>query len=102
MPYAVLGYIVYEAERNMPQAFEHFLAAIARDPNHGTARQWYALSLHGASRQAESLAEIERARAVDPLSKSIAADAGSLYRVSGMPEKAREHRARRIALPRVP
>jgi serine/threonine protein kinase/tetratricopeptide (TPR) repeat protein len=90
MPYAVLGYITYEADNNVVDAFKQFQAAIDRDPNNATARQWYALSLGGQGRYDAAIAEIERARAVDPLSKSVASDAGSLYRVAGRLPEARE------------
>jgi serine/threonine-protein kinase len=90
MPYAVLGYITYEADNDVPAAFKQFRAAIDRDPSNATARQWYALSLSGQGRYTEAIAEIDRARTVDPLSKSVAADAGNIYRMAGKLPEARE------------
>src|SRR3954447_825494 len=90
MPYAVLGYITYEADSNAPEAFKEFRAAIDRDPNNGTARQWYALSLAGQGRYTEAVLEIDRARGVDPLSKSVASDSGNIYRLAGKLPEARE------------
>src|SRR5438309_2951764 len=50
MPYAVLGYITYEADEDVLEAFKQFRAAIDRDPNNAAARQWYALALNGQGR----------------------------------------------------
>jgi tetratricopeptide (TPR) repeat protein len=90
MPYAVLGNITYEADNNAAEAFKEFRSAIDRDPNNATARQWYALSLAGQGRYTEAIAEINRAREVDPLSKSVASDSGNIYRLAGKLPEARE------------
>src|SRR5205823_205113 len=80
----------YQADEDVLEAFKQFRAAIDRDPNNAAARQWYALALNGQGRHEAAIAEIERARAVDPLSKSVASDAGSIYRVAGRLPEARE------------
>ncbi|MGH7652772.1 MAG: protein kinase domain-containing protein [Gemmatimonadaceae bacterium] len=54
------------------QAQQEFLRAIALGPNYPTAHQWYAFWLQDAGRPQEALAEIARARALDPLSQIIA------------------------------
>jgi tetratricopeptide (TPR) repeat protein len=45
-----------------------FKQAIAQDPHYAPGRQWYARYLSQMGRFAEALAEIERARQLDPLS----------------------------------
>jgi serine/threonine protein kinase/tetratricopeptide (TPR) repeat protein len=90
MPYAVLGYITYEGGNEVAAASKQFRAAIDRDPSNATARQWYALSLSAEGRYTDAIAEIDRAREVDPLSKSVASDAGSIYRQAGKLPEARE------------
>jgi Tfp pilus assembly protein PilF len=50
--------------------------ALELNPGNATARQWYAECLACLGRQAESIAECERARALDPLSLIVAATLG--------------------------
>jgi serine/threonine-protein kinase len=90
MPYAVLGYITYEADHNVDEAFKLFRAAIDRDSNNATAHQWYAQSLGEQGRYDEAIEEIDRARTVDPLSKTVASDAGNIYRLAGKLPEARQ------------
>jgi len=55
-------------------ADREFRRAIELDPKHATAHHWYATYLMCVHRYPESLAEIERAQALDPASKSVLAD----------------------------
>lgn len=63
-------------------AEEDFRKAIEIDPNYVTARQWYALLLTILKRHDEALFQIERARELEPLSRSVAMNlfAVRLYR----------------------
>jgi TolB-like protein/DNA-binding winged helix-turn-helix (wHTH) protein/Tfp pilus assembly protein PilF len=53
--------------------------AIELDPNYATAHHWYAESLALTGRFDEAIAEIERARQLDPLSLIVAADRGAIF-----------------------
>jgi tetratricopeptide (TPR) repeat protein len=55
-----------------------FRRALELDPNYVTARHWYAEFLALQGRFDEALAEIGRARELDPLSLIIAADRGAI------------------------
>ena len=54
------------------EAEQEYLRAIALDPNYPTAHQWYSFWLNDVGRTDEALAEIKRARELDPLSPVIA------------------------------
>jgi tetratricopeptide (TPR) repeat protein len=69
-------------------AEREFRRAIALNPNDVEAHHWYATALMALSRNPEALAEIERARQLDPASSSIAADRGEILFNSGRPDDA--------------
>ncbi len=58
-------------ERDWPAAEAGFKRAIELNPNYGPAHQWYGVSLAGAGRLDEAIAEVRRALEVDPLSLTI-------------------------------
>jgi Tfp pilus assembly protein PilF len=64
-------------------ADREFRRAIELDPNLARAHHWYATFLIQILRPEESLAEIERARQLDPSSKAILADKGALLNRAG-------------------
>jgi TolB-like protein/DNA-binding winged helix-turn-helix (wHTH) protein/Tfp pilus assembly protein PilF len=53
-----------------------FQRAIELNPNYATAHQWYAIYLQSRGKFDEALAELKRARELDPLSPVIRADRG--------------------------
>jgi TolB-like protein/tetratricopeptide (TPR) repeat protein len=53
-----------------------FRRAIALNRSYATAHQWYSSYLGAVGRREQSLAELERARALDPLSRVIARNLG--------------------------
>jgi len=53
--------------------------AIALNPNYATAHHWYALHLNDLARFDEAIAEINRAREIDPLSLVINSDVGIVF-----------------------
>jgi tetratricopeptide (TPR) repeat protein len=57
-------------------AEREYRRAIDLNPNYAIAHQWWASTLAGAGRQAEALAEIKRAKEIDPLSLQISTTAG--------------------------
>jgi tetratricopeptide (TPR) repeat protein len=72
--YASLGFVNYRFEWNWPEAEENFLTAIRIKPNYSTAHHWYGEALASAGRFEESLAALERAEQLDPLSLPINTD----------------------------
>jgi serine/threonine-protein kinase len=62
-----------------PAAEASFRRAIAADPDYATAHHWYADFLAGRGRLEESAREMERAHALDPLSRIIATELGWIY-----------------------
>ncbi|HXH63542.1 MAG TPA: protein kinase [Gemmatimonadales bacterium] len=72
--YAALGYGSMAYAWDWSAAEQNFQRAIAADPNDATAHQWYGDFLAGRGRLEESLAEMGRAHALDPLSRQIGAE----------------------------
>jgi tetratricopeptide (TPR) repeat protein len=65
---------------NWRAAEEGFLRALDQNPGHAVAREWYGWCLFVLGRSGEALAEIQRAREMDPLSvRANAALAMALY-----------------------
>ena len=69
--HATLAYIKTGYDWDWPGAEEGFRRAIELNPNYETAHQWYAEYLSGMGRHQEAIAEIRRAREVNPLSLII-------------------------------
>jgi TolB-like protein/DNA-binding winged helix-turn-helix (wHTH) protein/Flp pilus assembly protein TadD len=63
---------------NWAAAERSFQRAIELNPNYGRAHQYYAHFLSNARRHEEAIAEIERARAIDPLSPMLYTLAGAI------------------------
>jgi len=76
--HASLAFVSFNGMWNVPNAEREFRRAIELDPSNATAHHWYATYLECLRRYQEALAEIERAQALDPSSKSIVADRGSI------------------------
>jgi tetratricopeptide (TPR) repeat protein len=64
-------------------ADREFRRALELNPNNAIAHHWYATYLQCLRRYPESLAEIERAQALEPASKSVLADKGAILFDSG-------------------
>ncbi|MGD0569460.1 MAG: tetratricopeptide repeat protein [Candidatus Sulfotelmatobacter sp.] len=73
-----------------PTADREFERAIELDPNLPRAHHWYATFLIDIGRNQEALAEIERARRLDPSSTPILADKGFILAEAGKKEEARK------------
>ena len=69
--HATLAYIKTGYDWDWPGAEEEFRRAIELNPNYETAHQWYAEYLSGMGRHREAIAEIRRAREINPLSLII-------------------------------
>jgi hypothetical protein len=70
-------------------AEREFKRAIELDPNLPRAHHWYATFLIEIGRGQQALAEIERARQLDPSSTPILADKGIILAAAGKTEEAR-------------
>jgi serine/threonine protein kinase/tetratricopeptide (TPR) repeat protein len=68
--HAVLGNMKADA-RDFKAAEEHYLKAIASDPNYATAHHWYGRYLYCRGRMDEGLKELRIALELDPLSPII-------------------------------
>lgn len=67
-----------------------FRRAIELNPNDAVAHHWYATALLALPRYPEAISEIETARALDPGSRSIAADRAQIFYSSGREQEALE------------
>ncbi len=73
--HTVLGAIKTERDRDWLGAEVEYRRAIELDPSYPTAHHWYSLHLSRLGRTKEAEIEIQRARALDPLSPMIGTDA---------------------------
>ena len=73
------GLIKFFYDFDWAGAEKEFRRAIELDPNLATAHDAYATFLAGMNRPGEAIAEIERARRLDPFSVLILADAGWVF-----------------------
>ena len=71
-----LAFVKSLYQRDWPAAEAGFKRAIELNPNYGPAHQWYGVSLAGAGRLDEAVAELKRAQQVDPQSLTISAVVG--------------------------
>jgi DNA-binding winged helix-turn-helix (wHTH) protein/Tfp pilus assembly protein PilF len=86
--HASLAFVSFHGMWDAAAADREFRRAIELDPNNATAHHWYATYLMCVHRYPESLAEIERAQALDPASKSVLADKGSILFSAGRQQEA--------------
>ncbi|MGA8301999.1 MAG: tetratricopeptide repeat protein [Terriglobales bacterium] len=76
--HASLAFVSFFGMWDAVTADREFRRAVELNPNNAAAHHWYATYLSCLRRYPESLAEIERAQTLDPASKSVLADKGSL------------------------
>jgi TolB-like protein/DNA-binding winged helix-turn-helix (wHTH) protein/Tfp pilus assembly protein PilF len=73
--HTVLGAVKTERDRDWPAAEVEYRRALQLDPSYPIAHHWYSLHLSRLGRTKEAEIEIQRARALDPLSPMIGTDA---------------------------
>jgi tetratricopeptide (TPR) repeat protein len=83
-----LAFVEFNWNWDLEAAEHEFRRAIELNPNDPVAHHWYATALVALPRLPESISEIEKARALDPGSRSIAADRAQLYFTSGRDQEA--------------
>ncbi len=76
--HTALALIAQNIDWDWETAEKEYKRAIELDPNYATAHHWYAEELSLVGRSDEALAEIERARQLDPLSLIIATDRAAI------------------------
>jgi TolB-like protein/Tfp pilus assembly protein PilF len=76
--HASLALVAENYDYDWQTAEKEFRRAIQLNPDYATAHQWYAEYLAWQGRFDEALAEIERARQLDPMSLIIATDRGTI------------------------
>ena len=92
--HAALGNVALFYDFDIRAAERSFQRAIQIDPSYATAHQWYAFALAASRRFDEAVARIRKARELDPLSLSIAADVGQILYYAGRYDEA-EREARK-------
>jgi DNA-binding winged helix-turn-helix (wHTH) protein/tetratricopeptide (TPR) repeat protein len=85
--HASLAFALFWGMWDIAGAEREFHRALALNPNNAVAHHWYATYLSTVGKDAASLAEIERAQALDPASKAILADKGQLLWLAGRKEE---------------
>ncbi len=81
--HSCLADVRYAYEGDFPGAEREFRLALALNPNDAEAHQWYSNFLSASGRFEESLAEIRKARELDPLSVPINLDSGLAFYWAG-------------------
>ena len=81
--HASLAFVSFNGMWDVATADREFRRAIELDPQNAKAHHWYATFLQCLRRYQESLSEIERARALNPTSKAVLADEGSILFSAG-------------------
>ncbi len=85
--HASLAFVSHFGMWDAITADREFRRALDLDPNNARAHHWYATYLASRRRFPEALAEIDRAQALQPSSKSVLADKGSiLFDAGRLPE----------------
>jgi TolB-like protein/DNA-binding winged helix-turn-helix (wHTH) protein/Flp pilus assembly protein TadD len=87
--HTVLGAVRTDRDWNWRGAEAEYRRAIELNPSYPTARHWYSLHLSRQGRMQEAEAEIQRARALDPLSQIISTDAAETAYWARKPGEAR-------------
>lgn len=91
-----LAFATFWGSFDAATAEREFKRAIEIDPKLPRAHHWYATFLVQIGRSQEALAEIERARQLDPSSTPILADKGFILAVAGRKEAGRKEEARAL------
>ena len=86
--HASLAFVSFNGMWDVAAADREYRRALELDPKNSTAHHWYATTLTTLTRYPEALAEIERAQALDPASKSILADKGLILWLAGRKNEA--------------
>ena len=89
-PHSVLGDIVFFWDRDYDGGLDHFRRAVELDSTDVLSRHWYASALMGTGRFDEAAKQIEVARELEPLSRSIIVSEAMIRLGQGQPARARD------------
>jgi DNA-binding winged helix-turn-helix (wHTH) protein/TolB-like protein/Tfp pilus assembly protein PilF len=81
--HASLGFVQMFHRWNWDEAGKRLRRAVELNSSYPTARQWYAIYLACQGRHSESVAQMEEAVKLDPLSPELQADLGQMYFFAG-------------------
>jgi tetratricopeptide (TPR) repeat protein len=81
--HASLGFVQMFHQWNWDEAGKRLRRAVELNSSYPTARQWYAIYLACQGRHSESVAQMEEAVKLDPLSPELQADLGQMYFFAG-------------------
>ena len=81
--YATLAYIETLYDWDWQKSENDFIRAIELNPNYAQAHAWYAMHLMAMGKHQEAIAEVTRARELDPLSLIINTSEGLMYYFAG-------------------
>jgi tetratricopeptide (TPR) repeat protein len=88
--HSTLGFDLFYGSLDLKGGEREFKRAVELNPNYTEAHQWYATALMSVGRFAEASDEMERARELQPASRSILADQGLLLFYRGKRDQAIE------------
>jgi tetratricopeptide (TPR) repeat protein len=83
-----LGFDLFYGSLDLKNGEREFKRAVQLNPNYAEAHQWYATALMSVGRLQEASDEMERARELQPASRSILSDQGLLLFYQGKREQA--------------
>lgn len=86
--HGTLGFDLFYGEFDLKGGEREFKRAVQLNPNYAEAHQWYATALMSVGRLAEAAEEMERARELEPASRSILSDQGLLLFYEGKTDQA--------------
>ncbi|HTW65648.1 MAG TPA: tetratricopeptide repeat protein [Bryobacteraceae bacterium] len=88
--HASLAFDLFYGSFDLKGGEREFKRAVKLNPNYAEAHHWYATALMSVGRLSEASDEMERARELDPSSRSIMADQGLILFYRGLDKKAVE------------
>jgi tetratricopeptide (TPR) repeat protein len=97
-PHATIGYLKTIYERDWPGADAAFRVAIDLHPNYATAHHWYAFYLQTIGDIPGSLARIERASEIDPLSPVINSERSYFFSYASQFDRALQEAQKFLAI----
>src|SRR5437868_15456208 len=80
------------------EADSEFKRGLQLNPNYSTGHQWYSIYLSVLGRNEEAIAEMEKARELDPFSIIIATELGCPYLYSKQYDRAIEYFSKAIEM----
>jgi len=96
--HAALGQVLFIYEWKRDAGMRELRRALELNPNDQNAAHWYAMALAGTGRFDEALAQIQRARDIDPLAPMVHANVGFILYRAGRHHEAVEQLRNFVAI----